>query len=698
MALYQNYLSLILMGFLYPDFLFAWLLMVVPVIIHLFNFRKFKKVYFTNVQFLKDIEIQTLSTQKLKERLILAARMLAIFFLVLAFAQPFIKSNEQEASFQKSIISIYLDNSYSMEAVNKNGSLLDEGKRKIKELVEAYQLNDRFQLVTNDFDGKQQRLLNKDELLEELNNIKVSPITRNYQVVVYRQQEILMNEKQVKRVAYLISDFQKQADWKAKINIDSTIKLNAIPLLSNELPNISIDSVYFLSPIHQPKGKEKLVFTVSNHSNEKVENIPYMLTINGIQKSLGSLSMKPNTSSLDTLEFSGLQAGWQRAEISLKDFPITFDDQLKFTFEVKQKLPVLAVYQNSPIKNVSFAYQTDAFFDFQEVNESQINYSALAKQQLIIIENLKTVSSGLAQQLKQYVVNGGNLSVFIPLDADLQSYQQFLQSLGTDYPVQLKKQQLKADQLNNNHPFFKDIFDQFPKNPDLPVAASFFTASSLVRTTKQVLIAGQGNENLLSVYQIQKGKVYLNFLPLEIEASNFSRHALFLPILFKMAFFEANSPSLFQVIGQNAEVRINTLEIAETETLKLKNKDIEIIPELRKKVTGTSLYFADQIKKAGFYELFRQDNLLAVLAFNENRNESLMQFYKPEELVEVLGISTQNILKSTEAPIQQQIKEVNLGLSLWKLCLILSIIFLIVEILLIRFLKGKNIKPLNINS
>jgi hypothetical protein len=296
------------------------------------------------------------------------------------------------------------------------------------------------------------------------------------------------------------------------------------------------------------------------------------------------------------------------------------------------------------------------------------------------------------------VVNGGNLSVFIPLDADLQSYQQFLQSLGTDYPVQLKKQQLKADQLNNNHPFFKDIFDQFPKNPDLPVAASFFTASSLVRTTKQVLIAGQGNENLLSVYQIQKGKVYLNFLPLEIEASNFSRHALFLPILFKMAFLEANSPSLFQVIGQNAEVSINTLEIAETETLKLKNKEIEIIPELRKKVTGTSLYFADQIKKAGFYELFRQDNLLAVLAFNENRNESLMQFYKPEELVKMLGISTQNILKSTEAPIQQQIKEVNLGLSLWKLCLILSIIFLIVEILLIRFLKGKNIKPLNINS
>lgn len=686
------------MGFLYPEFLFAWLLMAIPVIIHLFNFRKFKKVYFTNVRFLKEVQLQTSSTQKLKEIWILLARMLAIFFLVLAFAQPYLKSKSSTAFFQKAVVSIYLDNSYSMEAINKNGSLLAEGKRKGKELVEAYSLNDRFQLLTNDFEGKQQRLLTKDEFLDELNDVQISPISRNYQTIINRQQEILLNENQVRRISYLISDFQKQPEWKDKIKIDSSITLNLIPLKANELPNISIDSVYFLSPIHQPNGKENLVYLVRNHTDKAVENVSVKLLINGVQKSLGNLSIKPQSFSLDTFAFSGLPVGWQRAEVILKDYPIIFDDQLKFTFEVKKTLPITSIYQRNSVKNIAIAYQTDSYFDFQERNESQINYAALGQSQLIVLENLKTISPGLAQQLKQYVSKGGSLSVFIPLAADLNSYRSFLQSLGTDFPIQLKKQNLKADRLNINHPIFKDVFEQLPKNLDLPVASTYFTPSSFTKTTKQVLMSGQGNENLLSVYQLEKGRIYLSFLPLENEASNFARHALFLPFLFKMAFLGAHPQTLFYTIGQNEDIAVNTLDLAGKEGLKIKNNKLEMIPELRRKSTGTSLYFADQVKKPGFYELWNKADLLAVFAFNEDRKESLLQFYRPDELETNFSIPSENILRSTEAPIQPQIKVINKGSSLWKLCLILALVFLTVEILLIRFFKGQSVKPLSVKS
>ena len=47
------------MQFLYPGFLFALAAIAIPIIIHLFNFRKFKKVYFTNVAFLKEIKHET---------------------------------------------------------------------------------------------------------------------------------------------------------------------------------------------------------------------------------------------------------------------------------------------------------------------------------------------------------------------------------------------------------------------------------------------------------------------------------------------------------------------------------------------------------------------------------------------------------------------------------------------------------------
>jgi len=211
-------------------------------------------------------------------------------------------------------------------------------------------------------------------------------------------------------------------------------------------------------------------------------------------------------------------------------------------------------------------------------------------------------------------------------------------------------------------------------------------------------MSGQGNENLLSVYQLEKGRVYLSFLPLENEASNFARHALFLPYLFKTAFLGAHPQTLFYTIGQNADIAINALDLAETEVLKIKNKELEIIPELRKTGSGTSLYFADQVKTPGFYELLKKADLLAVFAFNEDRKESLIAFYTPDELENQFGIPSENILKSNEAPIQQQIKVMNLGSSLWKLCLILALVFLTVEILLIRFFKGQSVKPLNVKS
>lgn len=680
------------MGFLYPEFLFAWLLMSIPIIIHLFNFRKFKKVLFTNVQFLKDVQLQTSSTQKLKERLILAARLFTIFFLVLAFAQPYLKTTDNLAHQRKNAVSIYLDNSYSMEAVNKNGTLLDEGKRKAKELLEAYELNDRFQLLTNDFAGQQQRLLTKEEFLDELNDVKVSPFFKNYQAIVNRQQEVLLKENNVNRISYLVSDFQKQRNWKDKLQADTSIIINVVKLTANELPNVSIDSVYFLSPVHQPNGKERLVFVSSNHAKKAIENVSVKLMVNGVQKALGNLNLASQQKGNDTLTFSGLTAGWQNAELVLKDYPITFDDQLKFSFEVKTELPVLSIHEQNTVRNIAFAYQTDAFFNFNTVDESQINYSGFSQQQLIVLENLKSISSGLSQQLKSYLEKGGSLTVFIPLNADLKSYQQFLTGLGADYPIALKKQILKAEQLNLNHPVFEDIFDEIPKNLDLPIASSYFEASSFTKTTKQILIKGQGNVNLLSSYQIGKGNLYLSFLPLEEEASNFTRHALFLPILYKTAFLGNLESALFYTIGQISEIDLNNIELSKTEVLKLRNGKTEIIPQLVRKPSGSMLYFADQIKKPGFYKLFDEKAMKAVFAFNENRNESSLAFYETEELQQLMGVKANHIFKSNDSSIQQQIKLANLGSSFWKLCLILSIIFLLAEILLIRFFKGKIIK------
>src|SRR6188508_1393256 len=113
------------MHFIYPGFLLALLALAIPIIVHLFNFRRFKKIYFTNVRFLREIKQDTQSKSKLRHLLILIARLLAVAFLVLAFAQPYIPQSGVKIETGRKKVSVYVDNSFSMDAIGKNGSLLE---------------------------------------------------------------------------------------------------------------------------------------------------------------------------------------------------------------------------------------------------------------------------------------------------------------------------------------------------------------------------------------------------------------------------------------------------------------------------------------------------------------------------------------------------------------------------------------------
>jgi len=178
------------MNFLYPSFLFALFAIAIPIIIHLFNFRRYKKVMFTNVRFLKEVKQQTRAKSQLKHLLVLASRILAISFLVFAFAQPYIPVEKNTEVVKENIVSIYIDNSFSMDAVNEDGRLLEQAKKLAKEIGAGFKPTDRYQLLTNSFEGRQQRLLNQEEFLEQVDNVKMSSFVRSVAEVIQRQSDV----------------------------------------------------------------------------------------------------------------------------------------------------------------------------------------------------------------------------------------------------------------------------------------------------------------------------------------------------------------------------------------------------------------------------------------------------------------------------------------------------------------------------
>ncbi|MFD0941804.1 BatA domain-containing protein [Pedobacter boryungensis] len=671
------------MNFLYSGFLFALFAVAIPVIIHLFNFRKFKKVYFSNVAFLKEIKEQNSSREKLKNLLILCCRILAIAFLVLAFARPFLPSATKIDQSKGNSVSIYLDNSYSMDAVNKEGSLLDEAKRKAREVVKAFQINDRFQLLTNDFEGKHQRLLNGDEALQAIDEVKISSASRKLPQVLNRQQSVFTGISN--RFLYVISDFQKGFSGDEMIKTDENIHISLGKLNANNLPNVAVDSVWLLSPMHQVNATEKLVVQLRNYGDEEAKNIPIKLTINKQQKAISSLTVEAGKTKRDTLSFSGLSLGWQKGTVSLKDFPLTFDDDLNFSFKVNAEQKIVSIYGKTDEKYIKTLFEADSYFKLTEMPEANINYSSLQGYNLVVLNGLNSPSSGLAQELKSYVSNGGSVVIFPNLNAEKNVYTAFLTALNLPAVAELNTTLSKVSSIELKHPLFKDVFETLPQNIDLPQVNRYFSFSESNTRNIENLLQLPAGKLFFARYPSGNGQIYLSATDLANEDSNFAKHPVFVPLMYKIAFASAKEQPIYYTAMKDNVLETQKIELGANQSLKLVADNFEVIPELRQTNGKTLLYVADQVKKAGFYDVKKGDSTLAIVAFNDNRAESNMHYTSQADLQKLFGKQQITFLDPKSDSIASAVGAKNNGTELWKLCLILTLVFLAIEIILVRF-------------
>lgn len=674
------------MNFLYPGFLFALISVAIPVIIHLFNFRKFKKIYFSNVQLLKEVEQQNSSKEKLKNLLILFARILAIIFLVLAFAQPYIPVHNQKTTALNNVVSIYIDNSYSMEAINKDGNLLDEAKRRAKELVKGFGMNDRFQLLTNNFEGKHQRLLNEEEFLKALDDVKISAANRNLQQILNRQGNVLTGA--ANKYSFLISDFQKNISTTNKLDTKADIQYSFLKLNANTLANVAVDSVWALSPNHQPGANERLVVQLKNYSEEEAKNIPLKLSINNQQKGLGAVSIAAGKTVKDTLNFSGLRAGWQKGLISIKDFPVTFDDTLAFSFKVDESFPVLSINGANAGNYIKALFAADRYYKLTENAESNVNYSNFANYGLIVLNGLKNPSTGLAQQLKTYLNAGGTVVLFPDLDADIQIYNSFLSGLSLPAIQGLNTTPSKVDQIDLQNPIFKTVFEEIPKNLDLPTVSRYYSFVEKNTSNKEDIMLLPGRKPFFSKYGVGNGQVYLSASGLDTNDGNLARHPVFVPLIYRLALSGGNETPLYYNLGNDNALAGKKITLGKNQSLKITADGFEAIPEIRQADGKTLIYIADQIKNAGFYNLKLADSLLAVYSFNNGRAESDMHYLSKTELDQLAGKSNLKIFDTDKDAVKLIAGTNKIGQTLWKLCLILSLIFIAAEILLIRFFNN----------
>lgn len=676
------------MQFVYPWFLTALAGIAIPIVIHLFHFRRYKQQVFPDIRFLKQVQEQTQRNHKLKDLLVLAARILLITSLVLAFAQPFIPATQGMVTGAKAI-ALFVDNTYSMSQQGAEGPLLEQAKNKARAIVQSYESSTVFQIATHNASGKYQRFVNAKEAIQLIDEI--TPTTGGFKLEwqVERLQQQLNQTGKPTQVGYIISDFQQQMGKPNPATVDSTIWMNWVPISTNNLANLVIDSAWCNAPIIQPNKPISLNCLVRNTGSEQVEELPVSLYINGIQKGLQNARIDAKGTSRLTFTINATESGPMLIEFKIQDAAIPFDNNLYGVLTTTTAIEVLSIYNNKPNAFVQAVLELDPIYKLQQMSSAQIDYANWASKNCIFLLEPQQITTGQLEQLQKYVNQGGQLVIVPPVNAtNIGNLNQLL--AGFQMPV-LGGWQTTAVQVQNfnlKDVLFREVFLRLPQQLDLPKVNGWYTLEANSGTRGNALINLANDKPLAWKGTFGKGNIIVFATPFSAATSNLVKHALFVPLVLKMGMGKQIPRAMYNQLGAGGVLPLPNN--AKKGLYAIRNKTQSWAADASNQDGRLVLALQQPFEQAGWYEVLPQNESkpLLWLALNDSRQESDLTVWNNQELESMLATWPKNQLYTGgELVLKQAISNQLKGVPLWRYCIVLALVFALIEILLLRLLK-----------
>jgi hypothetical protein len=642
------------MHFKQPEILYFLFILIVPILVHLFQLRRFKKEYFTNVRFLKELSIQTRKSSKIKKWLLLACRLLLLTCIILAFAQPFFDSKDKKNATNK--MYVILDNSFSMQAKGKKGELL---KRAIQELLEETPENAEFSLLTNtevfwDTDIK--------TIQNELQNLK-------YSATPFQLDNILAKIKAHKSV------FKK----------DIIVITDAVGLSSNQLKNIETDNVpYFIIPKAEQKNN---VAIDSVYINQTLDAF-YELSINTTNY---SSEFKPVSMALynqnklvaktiinfknkkQTINFTVPKETFH-GYVAIEDNDLTYDNKLFFSISKIKKKNIISI--GTPEKNnfLSRIYTNDEF-NYSSFALNSLDYNSIEKQDAIVLNELDEIPQALQTTLKSFVNKGGNLIVIPSETSSISSLNTLLSQFDDTQIKTLESNEKLITKINFSHPLFAGVFENKTNNFQYPKTKSAF----IVTTTSPAVLNFEDQTPFLTAIKKSVSSVYVFAAPINAANSNFQQSPLIVPVFYKMALSKPNNGINANTIGNNTSYLVD-VTLAKDEILTVKNQAEQFIPVQQLLNNKVQLFFNDYPEKAGNYTIYDSKKAVENISFNYPRTESNLDLVNKN----ILSDYKTNDSISTIFDTLQSNRTDN---QIWKWFIIFALLFLALEVAIIKLVK-----------
>lgn len=642
------------MQFKHPEILYFLFLLVIPILVHLFQLRRFKKEYFTNVRFLKELSIQTRKSSKIKKWLLLATRLLLLTCIIIAFAQPFFNAKDTKNSSNE--MYIVLDNSFSMQAKGQKGELL---KRAVQELLENTPENQTFSLITNS-----ETFWNTDikSIRTELQNLKYSALPFQLESAMAK---IKSRKSAFNKDVVVITDAVGLESKQLK-SIDSDFNTFFIIPKAEHENNVSVDSVF----IHQTLDDFYEIGLKLSAFGEKDKQIPVALYNQNklIAKTLTKFEIKEKTIyfTIPKKDFHGYA--------SIIDNGLEYDNNLYFSISKPKKNNVISIGTAEKSNFLSRIYTNDEF-NFNNFTIETLDYNSIEKQNTIVLNELEEIPQALQTTLKSFVQKGGNLVLIPSAKTTTTNINSFLKIFGNIQFKSLENKEKLVTKINFNHPLFSGVFENKINNFQYPKTKTSFGIAS----SNPAALYYDDQTPFLTSINNPISSVYIFAAPINLENSNFQQSPLIVPTFYKMGINNQNNGVNAITIGNNNPFLVDAT-LSKDEILKVKNDAKTFIPVQQILNDKVKLTFNDFPEQAGNFGIYNQNERLQNISFNYNRTESDLAQVNKEALSDYKTIDSIETVFDT-------LQTDRTDSQIWKWFVIFALLFLVTEMAIIRFVK-----------
>ncbi len=702
------------MTFLNPSILFALFAISIPIIIHFFNLRKLKKVEFSTLMFLKELQKSKMKRIKLKQLLLLLFRILVIAFLVLAFANPVFKGVAGDSSTSSASI-IIIDNSFSMSAKDAYGDYLEQAKVAAYDIISALNPSDEITIIASSELGKSSPKYwtnTQSNYKDSIKSISISLKDFNISQGLDFSKSLLNKLASLNKNIYVVSDFQKtNFEDASNINNPSDFSLFAVNIGKREVNNISLEDFKIESALIEQGRDVKLSINVHNFSkygltNKRINIYSRGNDSNFVLKGEQVVDLQSSENKKINLNFKAEKPGNNSGMIELvldnaQDDEIKYDNRIYFSFYIPEKYKIaligndtkfikLAIESASSLLSDSVKSRNN-IFDVSELSSLPSKFSDF---NIVFLSGVDKFSNNEVEELSNYISSGGTAYISPSQSADLNSYNSLFTKLNSAKILNLNtyveiNKSIKISRVNFEHPLLAGIFKNEKLNftsdkfiLDSPELKSFYAISPGEKDV--TLIELSNNKPFLIENNIGQGRMFLSAVAASDKMSDFPLKSIFVPLIVRSIFYsQGNVNQTPYTVGKNNVVSLNESYRINSAVNPVNNK-INYTPAITS--SYVALPYSNFSSEAGIYSLKDSaKNNNYNFAINFNSSESNLSKEDAKEIEKFFKSNFKNVKVINDInQVKESIKEAKFGIELWKYFLILALIFVAAELYLSR--------------